>query len=187
MISAIDFRPGSIFIMDGNLQQVISYHHIQRPRLAPLVRVKLKNLKTGAQVERTLSPEDKFEEPTLEYKELQYSYSTGNTYVFMDTQTFEQYEFTKEQIGDSVVYLKEEAIVKMLLHKGEVIGIELPHKVDLKIVSTPPGIKGDTAGSAKKTATLETGAVVQVPLFVKEGDIIRVDTRTGEYVERVRS
>jgi elongation factor P len=186
MISAMDFRPGVTFMMDNVIYEVVQFQHVQRPRLAPLVRAKIKNIKSGGIIERTFSPEDKFEDVTLEQKELHYSYKSGENYVFMDTETYEQYEFTAEQIGESLKFLKEDMPITMLLHNGNILGIKLPTKVDLKVIQAPPGIKGDSAGGVTKPITLETGAVVNAPLFVKEGDIVRIDTRTGEYVERVR-
>ena len=137
-------------------------------------------------MERTLSPDDKFQEVMLEHRNLQYSYSAGDLYHFMDIENYEQYEFSKEQVGESIKYLKEEMVIEMLLYKGEVMGIRLPAKVDLKVVEAPPSIKGDSASNITKPVTLETGAVVTAPLFVKEGDYIKVDTRTGEYLERVK-
>ncbi len=186
MISAMDFRPGVTFLMDNLIYEVVQFQHVQRPRLAPLVRAKIRNIKVGTVVERTFSPDDKFQEVNLELKELHYSYKTGNTFVFVDSETYEQFEFEEEKLGDSKQFLKEDIAVNMLLYNSEIIGIKLPLKVDLKVVQAPPGIKGDSAGGVTKPVTLETGAIVNAPLFIKEGDMIRVDTRTGEYVERVR-
>jgi len=186
MISASELRAGVMFKHEGIIYETIQFQHVQRPRLAPLVRAKIKDARKGNVVERTFSPDDKFEQISFEEKGLQFQYKAGDTYNFMDNTTFEQYEFSAAQLGEQVKFLREEVIISMLLHEGEVIGIKLPTKVELKIMETPPGVKGDTQGSATKAAVMETGAVVQVPLFVKEGEIIRVDTRTGEYVERVR-
>jgi len=186
MALATDLRPGDVFKHEGIIYEVVQYHHIQRPRLAPLVRLKMRNFKLGTVVERTFSPDDKLEDITIESKNLQFSYNAGDTYNFMDTETYEQYEFTKEQLGDITKYLKEDTPVTMLMYEGEILGIRIPFKVDLKVVSAPPAIKGNTVSNVTKQVTVETGAVVDVPIFVKEGDIIKVDTRTGEYVERVK-
>ncbi|MCX7698735.1 MAG: elongation factor P [Candidatus Goldbacteria bacterium] len=186
MALATDLRPGDIFKYEGTIYEVIQYQHIQRPRLAPLVRLKIKNFKLGTVTERTFSPDEKLEDITLDYKNLQLSYNTGDTYNFMDTETFEQYEFTKEQLGEITKYLKEDTPVTMMMYKGEILGVKIPLKVDLKVVSAPPAVKGNTVNNATKQVTVETGAIIDVPLFIKEGDIIRIDTRTGEYVERVK-
>lgn len=186
MISAMDFRPGVTFLMDNIIYEVVQFQHVQRPRLAPLVRVKIKNVKVGTIIERTFSPDDKFQDVNLELRELHFSYKTGNSYVFVDSETYEQFEFDETQIGESKQFLKEDMVINMLLYNGEIIGVKLPPKVELKVIQAPPGIKGDSAGGVTKPVTLETGAIVNAPLFIKEGDIIRVDTRTGEYVERVR-
>ncbi|MCX8093314.1 MAG: elongation factor P [Candidatus Goldbacteria bacterium] len=186
MALATDLRPGDIFKYEGIIYEVIQYQHIQRPRLAPLVRLKIKNFKLGTVTERTFSPDDKLEDITLDYKNLHLSYNTGDTYNFMDTETYEQYEFTKEQLGEITKYLKEDTPVTMMMYQGEILGVKIPLKVDLKVVSAPPAVKGNTVNNATKQVTVETGAVIDVPLFIKEGDIIRIDTRTGEYVERVK-
>lgn len=185
MISASDLRQGAMFKHEGILYETVQYHHIQRPRLAPLVRIKMKNIKQGTQIEKTFSPDDKFDEVFLEEKKLQFSYNQGDEFHFMDTSTYDQYEFTKEKIGDAVKFLKEEALISMLMYEGEVIGIKIPNKVDLVVKSAPPDVKGNTAGNVTKPVELETGAMVDVPMFIKEGETIRIDTRTGEYVERV--
>lgn len=186
MIAAIDFRPGVTFIMDNIIYEVVQFQHVQRPRLAPLVRAKIRNLRAGTVIERTFSPDDKFEEANIEMRELHFSYKSGENYVFVDSETYEQFEFEEEKIGESKQFLKEDMVINMLLYNGEIIGIKLPPKVELKVIQAPPGVKGDSAGGVTKPVTLETGAVVNAPLFIKEGDIIRIDTRTGEYVERVR-
>ena len=185
MPAANEVRPGSLFKHEGIIYECVHFHHIQRPRLAPLVRLKMKNFKLGTTVEKTFSPLDRFEEAPVEEKKLQYQYSQGDSYHFMDTATYDQYEFNEKQIGEQKIFLKEEMLVSMLMADGEVLGISLPTKVDLKVTSSPPAVKGDTVSNANKMATVETGAEVSVPMFIKEGDVIRVDTRTGEYVERV--
>jgi elongation factor P len=145
----------------------------------------MRNFKLGTIVERTFSPDDKFEDAFVEERKLQFQYKQNDVYNFMDTDNFEQYEFDDKQIGEQRVFLKEEMIVSMLIYEGEVLGVTIPNKVDLKVVTASPASKGDTVGNATKLVTLETGAEVQVPMFVKEGDTVRVDTRSGEYVERV--
>lgn len=186
MISAAEIRPGILFKHEGIIYETVQFQHVQRPRLAPLVRAKIRDVKKGTVVERTFSPDDKFESITFEEKEMQYSYKAGENYAFMDNATFEQYEFTEAQLGGQAHFLKEETNISVLMYEGDIIGLKLPTKVDLKVTSTPPGVKGNTAGNATKAATLETGFEIQVPLFINEGDIIKVDTRTGDYVERVR-
>ncbi|MGD0565821.1 MAG: elongation factor P [Candidatus Goldiibacteriota bacterium] len=185
MAIAANVRPGNIFKHENTLWEVVHFHHVQRPRLAPLVRLKMRNFKLGTIVERTFSPDDKFEDARVDERKLQYMYKQGEAYHFMDTENYEQYEFNEKQVGEQSHFLKEEMLVTMLIYEGEVLGVNIPNKVDLKITSAPPASKGDTVGNATKLATLETGAEVQVPMFIKEGDTIRVDTRTGEYVERV--
>jgi len=185
MVSASELRPGACFKHEGIVWETVQYQHVQRPRLAPLVRIKMKNYKLGTTVERTFSPDDKFEEVYLDEKKLQYSYKDGDTFHFMDIETYDQYEFSKEQMGDSAQFLMEEMQMTMLMYQGEVMGVRLPTKVELKVTSAPPGVKGNSAGSITIPVTVETGAVVNVPPFIKEGDMIRIDTRTGEYVERV--
>jgi elongation factor P len=187
MLSAMDFRPGVTFKWEGVIYEVVQFQHVQRPRLAPLVRAKIRNFKLGTITERTFSPDDKFDEVQLEQRNLQFSYKQDDTYFFMDTENYEQYEFSKMQIGDSVKFLVEEMIISMMIFEGEVLGIKVPNKADLKVIEAPPGIKGDSGGSVNKPVVLESGAIVNVPLFIKEGDVIKVDTRTGEYIERIKS
>jgi len=188
MIQASDLRPGVIIKIDNTIYEVISYQHVKPGKGGAFVRTKLKNIKLGTVIDKTFSSSsEKVEDITLDEKKLQFSYKAGESYVFMDTETYEQYEFTKEQIGESVKFLKENMEIKMLMYEGKILGIKLPLKVDLKVIQAPPGIKGNSAGAVTKPVTLETGAVVQAPLFIKENDIIRVDTRTEEYVERVKS
>ncbi|HDQ25366.1 MAG TPA: elongation factor P [bacterium] len=186
MISASDLRQGAVFKHEGILWETVQFHHIQRPRLAPLVRIKMRNIKQGTLNERTFSPSDKFDEVSIEERKLRFSYSQSDTFHFMDTTSYEQYEFSKEQLAGSEKYLKEESEIIMMIHEGDILGIKLPNKVELAVTDAPPGIKGDTAGNVTKPVTLESGAVVDVPLFINEGDVLRIDTRTGEYIERVK-
>lgn len=185
MISAGDFRNGVTFELDGNIFQVVEFQHVKPGKGAAFVRTKLKNIVTGATVERTFNPTDKMPKAHIERKDMQFLYSDDDLYHFMDTETFEQTPIGKDSIGDALKFVKENEIVKILSHKGNVFGIEPPTFVELKIIETEPGFKGDTATGATKPATVETGAVIKVPLFVDSGDVIRIDTRTGEYMERV--
>ncbi|MCR4434254.1 MAG: elongation factor P [Clostridiales bacterium] len=185
MITAGDFRNGITFELDGQIYQVVEFQHVKPGKGAAFVRTKLKNIVTGATVERTFNPTDKFENAIIERKDMQYLYNDGDLYYFMDTETYEQMPLNKASIGDSLKFVKENVVVKILSHKGNVFGIEPPTFVELAVINTEPGFKGDTATGATKPATVETGAVIKVPLFVNEGDMVRIDTRTGEYMERV--
>ncbi len=185
MISAGDFRNGITFEQDGNVYQVVEFQHVKPGKGAAFVRTKLKNAITGAVVEKTFRPTEKFENAYIERKDMEYSYNDGDIYYFMDQETFDMLPIGKDQIGDALKFVKENMVCKILSYKGNVFGIEPPTFVELAITETEPGFKGDTATGATKPATLETGAVIQVPLFVDGSDIIRVDTRTGEYMERV--
>ncbi len=184
MITAGDFRNGATFELDGNLFQVVEFQHVKPGKGAAFVRTRLKNIITGATVERTFNPTDKMPKAHIERKDMQYLYNDGDLYYFMDTETFEQMPLNKSSIGDFLKFVKENEVVKILSHKGNVFGIEPPTFVELEIIETEPGFKGDTATGATKPATVETGAVIKVPLFVNQGDRIRIDTRTGEYMER---
>ena len=185
MISAGDFRNGITFELDGNVFQVVEFQHVKPGKGAAFVRTKIKNVITGAVVERTFRPTEKMPKAHIERKDMEYSYTDGDLYYFMDQETFDMIPIGKEQVGDSLKFVKENMVCKILSYKGNVFGIEPPTFVELAITDTEPGFKGDTATGATKPATLETGAVIQVPLFVDGSDIIRVDTRTGEYMERV--
>lgn len=185
MITAGDFRNGVTFELDGNIFQVVEFQHVKPGKGAAFVRTKLKNIVTGATVERTFNPTDKMPKAHIERKDMQFLYSDDDLYHFMDTETFEQTPIGKDSIGDALKFVKENEVVKILSHKGNVFGIEPPTFVELKIIETEPGYKGDTATGATKPATVETGAVIKVPLFVDAGEVIRIDTRTGEYMERV--
>lgn len=184
MISAGDFRNGVTFEMDGNVYQIVEFQHVKPGKGAAFVRTKLKNVITGAVVEKTFRPTEKMEKAHVERKDMQYSYTDGDLYYFMDQETFDMIPIGADKIGDSLKFVKEEMICKILSYKGEVFGIEPPTFVELQVTETEPGFKGDTATGATKPATLETGAVINVPLFINEGEMIRVDTRTGEYMER---
>ena len=184
MISAGDFRNGMCFEMDNHVYQVVEFQHVKPGKGAAFVRTKYKNVKTGSVVERSFNPNEKFEQAQLDRRDMQYIYSDGELYYFMDQESYEQIPIHAEQIGDSIKFLKEEAVCKVLSYKGEIFSVELPITVELLITECEPGVKGDTTNNASKYATLETGAVVKVPLFVNQDEKIRVDTRTGEYLER---
>lgn len=184
MIVAGDFRNGATFELDGNIFQVVEFQHVKPGKGAAFVRTKLKNIVTGATVERTFNPSDKMPKAIIERKDMQYLYNDGDLYYFMDVESFEQLPLSKDSIGDALKFVKENMVVKILSHKGNVFGIEPPIFVELEIIETEPGFKGDTATGASKPATVETGATVKVPLFVNQGEKIRIDTRTGEYMER---
>ena len=184
MISAGDFRNGMCFEMDSQVYQVVEFQHVKPGKGAAFVRTKYKNVKTGSVVERSFNPNEKFEQAQLDRRDMQYIYSDGELYYFMDQESYEQILIHAESIGDAIKFLKEEMICKVLSYKGEIFSVELPITVELEITECEPGVKGDTANNASKYATLETGAVVKVPLFVNQNEKIRVDTRTGEYLER---
>lgn len=162
----------------------MDFQHVKPGKGSAFVRTKLKNIRTGGVIERTFRAGEKLPRAHMERKEMQYLYREGDAFVFMDNETYDQVSLTAEQMGDSVKYLKENINIYLLTHNGALMGIELPNSVELKVVSAAPGVRGDTATGATKAATLESGLVVQVPLFVEEGDVVRVDTRTGEYLER---
>ena len=184
MISAGDFRNGMTFEMDGQVVQVIEFQHVKPGKGAAFVRTKYKNVITGAVVETSFNPTAKFPTAFVERKDMQYSYSDGDLYYFMDMESYEQIPISKDVIGNALDFVKEEEIVKLLSYKGNVFGIEPPFFVELEVTSTEPGVKGNTATNATKPAVVETGAEIRVPLFINEGDRIRIDTRTREYMER---
>jgi len=185
MISTNDFRTGVKIEVDGELYSVIEFQHVKPGKGAAFVRTKLRNLRTGAVIERTFRAGEKVPQVRVERREMQYLYNDGENYVFMDTSNFEQLSLSRDKLEEQARFLKDDMLVYILLYEGETIGVELPNFVDLKVVQTEPGVRGDTATGGSKPATLETGAVVQVPLFIEEGDVIRIDMRTGEYIERV--
>ena len=185
MISVNDLRGGNLCEFDGVLYRVMTFQHVKPGKGGGFVRLKLKNVELGTVTDKTLDSWEKVPEPPVEEKEMQYMYKQGDKYVFMDTQTYEQIELTAEEVGEGHQWLKEEMAIEVLYYKEKPISVKLPITVDLKVASSEPGIKGDRVSGASKPATLESGATIQVPLFVKEGDVIRVDTRTGEYLERV--
>ena len=185
MISTNDFHTGLTIELDGDIYTVVEFQHVKPGKGSAFVRSKLKNLRTGAVTERTFRAGEKVPRAHLERKEMEYLYNSGEEYYLMDLESYEQMALSAAQMGDAVKYLKENEKLNVLMHQEKVIGVELPNTVELKVTATEPGVKGDTAAGGSKPATLETGLVVQVPFFINTGDIIRVDTRSGQYLERV--
>ena len=186
MISAGDFKNGLTFDMDGDVMQIVEFQHVKPGKGAAFVRTTIRNVITGAVTEKTFNPTEKFPEAYIERREMEYLYNDDNLYYFMDTETYEQQAIDSQHLGDGFRFVKENTVVKVLSYKGVVFGVEPPNFVELQVVKTDPGFKGNTATNATKPATLETGAEIKVPLFIDEGEVIRVDTRTGEYMERVK-
>ena len=184
MISAGDFRNGMTFDMDGDVYQIIEFQHVKPGKGAAFVRTKIRNVISGAVVDRTFNPTDKFPTAYIERREMQYLYQDGDLYYFMDNETYAPAPIDSHKLGDSFKFVKENMECKVLSYKGNIFGVEPPTFVELQVTATEPGVKGDTATNATKPATLETGAEIRVPLFINEGDMIRIDTRTGEYMER---
>ncbi len=185
MISTNDFKTGLTIELDGDIVQVVDFQHVKPGKGSAFVRAKLKNIRTGAVVERTFNAGEKVPRAHLDRREMQYLYNDGESYFFMDNESYEQMSISKQQLGEAIKFLKENTNVYVLLYQGSVIGVDLPNFVELEVVETSPGIKGDTASGGSKPATLETGAVVQVPFFVEVGDVLQIDTRTGNYLKRV--
>ena len=185
MISAGDFRNGITIELEGNVFQIIEFQHVKPGKGAAFVRTKLKNIKNGGVVEKTFRPTEKCPQARIDRKDMQYLYADGDMYNFMDVETYEQIALSQDEIGDALKFVKENEMVKMLSHNGQVFSVEPPLFVELEITETEPGFKGDTATGASKSAIVETGAQVSVPLFVEIGEKIKIDTRTGEYLSRV--
>ena len=185
MISIGDLRRGIVIELDHELWQVLEFHHIKMGRGSAQIRIKLKNIKRGQTVERTFQAGEKWPRAILDTRPVQFLYEDGSDYHFMENETYEQFHMTADQLGDVTDYLTEGMTLDRTTYEGETIGVELPVSVELKVVETEPGFAGDTQSGAKKPATTESGLIVQVPIFVDEGDTIRVDTRTGEYQTRV--
>ena len=183
--SAGDFRNGTTFEMDGNVFKVVEFQHVKPGKGSAFVRTKLKNVISGAVIEKTFNPSEKYPAAEIEKKEMQYLYNDGGIYYFMDNETYEQLPLNEEQIGDGLKFLKENMNVKILSYKGNVFSVEPPMFVELEVTYTEPGFAGNTATTSGKPATLETGLELQVPLFVNIGDVLKIDTRTCEYMERV--
>ena len=184
MVVAGDFRNGVTFEEDGNVMQVIEFQHVKPGKGSAFVRTKVRNVITGSVVEKTYSPTDKFPQAFIDRREMQYLYDDGDLSIFMDLETYDQMPINARELSDAFKFVKENEIVKVLSYKGNVFGVEPPNFVVLKVTQTDPGFKGNTATNTLKPATLETGAEIRVPLFIDEGEEIRVDTRTGEYMER---
>ena len=184
MISAGDFRNGLTVLIEGNIYQILEFQHVKPGKGAAFVRTKLKNIISGGVVEKTFRPTEKFEDAHIERKDMQYLYSDGELYHFMDVETFDQIAVDGDTVGDSLKFVKENEMVKVCSHEGNVFSVEPPISVELEVTETEPGVKGDTATGATKPAIVETGASVLVPLFVNQGDKIKIDTRTGEYSSR---
>ena len=185
MVVAGDFKNGVTFDMgDGTAWQVVEFQHVKPGKGAAFVRTKIKNVITGGIVERTFNPTDKFENAYIERKDMQYSYNDGDLYYFMDMETFDMMPLNSDKLGDNFKFVKEEMMVKIISYKGNVFGVEPPTFVELEVVKTDPGFAGTTATNTLKPATLVTGAEIMVPLFINEGDVLKIDTRTGEYLSR---
>ena len=184
MISASDFRNGVTFEMDGNVMQVIEFQHVKPGKGAAFVRTKMRNVITGAVTETTFNPREKFENAYVERRDMEYSYNDGDLYYFMDQETYELIPIDTSMLTDGFKFVKENTVCKVQSYKGNVFGVEPPNFVELTVTKTDPGFRGDTATNVLKPATVETGAEVKVPLFIEEGDKIKIDTRTGEYLER---
>ncbi len=184
MVSAGDFRNGVTFEMDGNVYQIIEFQHVKPGKGAAFVRAKIRNVIAGSVVERTFNPNEKYPTAFVERKDMEFSYSDEGLYYFMDPESYEMIPVGKDELGDAFKFVKENMTCKILSYKGKVFGVEPPTFVELEITQTDPGFAGNTATNATKPATLETGAEIRVPLFINEGDKIRIDTRTGEYMER---
>ena len=184
MVTAGDFKNGVTFEMEGNVFQVIEFQHVKPGKGAAFVRTKMKNVITGAVIERSFSPTDKFDSAYIERRDMQYSYSDGDLYYFMDMESFDMVPLNKEVLPDSFKFVKEEMMCKLCSFKGKVFSVEPPTFVELEVTDTDPGFAGNTATNTLKPATLETGAEIKVPLFIEVGEIIKIDTRTGEYLSR---
>jgi elongation factor P len=185
MIDSGEMKKGVTIELEDKLYQVLSYQHIKVGRGSAQVRLKLRDIRSGHTIERSFQASEKFKRARLDSRVMQYLYNDGDAYYFMDEKTFEQIPISSEQLGDALDYLKENTSVEVSSYKGKLIGVELPITVELEVVETGPGYKGDTATAGNKPAKMETGITIQVPLFINNGDVIKVDTRTGQYLERV--
>ena len=185
-ITAGDFRNGVTFEMDGKVMQVVEFQHVKPGKGAAFVRTKMKNVVTGAVTETSFNPTAKFEQAFVERKDMEYSYNDGDLYYFMDMETYDMLPISKDMLGNAFKFVKENMSCKVMSYKGSVFGVEPPNFVELEVTETDPGFKGDTATNVTKPATLETGAEIKVPLFINPGDKIKIDTRTGEYLERCK-
>ena len=184
MVTAGDFRNGVTFEMDGKVYQIVEFQHVKPGKGAAFVRTKIRNVIEGSVVERTFNPTEKFPTAFVERKDMEYSYADGDLYYFMDSESYELVPVSANELDDNFKFVKENMVCKVLSYKGKVFGVEPPTFVELTVTQTDPGFAGNTATNATKPATLETGCEIRVPLFINEGDVIRIDTRTGEYMER---
>jgi len=184
MISTNDFKTGLTVEIDGDVFQVVDFQHVKPGKGAAFVRAKIRNVRTGAVVERTFNAGEKLPRARIDRREFQYLYNDGNVYNFMDMESYDQTSLTSEQLSDAIKYLKENMVISVLMFQEKPIGVELPNYVELEVVETSPGIKGDTASGGSKPATLETGYVVHVPFFINIGDVLQIDTRSGQYIKR---
>ena len=184
MISSNDFRNGTTIELDGDVFTVVEFQHVKPGKGSAFVRAKLKNVRTGAVFERTFNAGEKVPKAKIESREMQYLYVSGDEYTFMDMETYDQMTLAKDTLGEALNFLKENMVIDLEFHNGQVIGVELPNSVELQVIETDPGLKGDTAAGGTKPAKVETGYVVKVPLFINEGDRLIIDTRTGNYISR---
>ncbi|MCD4813384.1 elongation factor P [bacterium] len=186
MVMSNDAKPGTYLEMDNNLFLVLEYNHCKPGKGGAFIRLKLRNLRAGTVVDRTVNSGEKMTTADIEEKKMQYLYQQSDEYIFMDQESYEQISLSTATLGDKVNWLKEEMIIDIMMHNGEALDIQVPFKVELKITQTEPSVRGNTVNNVTKEAVVETGAKVMVPMFVNEGEVIRVDTRTGEYIERVK-
>ena len=186
MITAGDFKKGITVEWDGGVWTIVDFQHVKPGKGAAFVRTKIKNVMTGAVVERSFNPTDKMPKAIIETKEMQYVYNDGELYYFMDVETYDQIPMSLDKVEDAIPYVKEGTNVTVRFFKGQPFSVEAPNFVNLKVVETEPGVKGDTATNVTKAATVETGAVIQVPIFIEEGELIQIDTRSGEYLGRAK-
>ncbi len=184
MISTNDFKTGVTIEFEGDVYQIVDFQHVKPGKGAAFVRAKIRNMRSGAVVERTFNAGEKLPKARVERREVQYLYNDGTDYNFMDMESYDQMNLNAEQLGDAIKFLKENMLIKLLMYQGKSIGLDLPNFVELEVTDTEPGIKGDTASGGTKPATLETGYVVQVPFFINVGDVLQIDTRTGQYLKR---
>lgn len=184
MISTNEFRTGLTIEIDGEAYQVIDFQHVKPGKGSAFVRSKLRNLRTGGIIDKTFNAGEKIPRARIDRRDVQYLYNDGQDYHFMDMETYDQFSMQNDQLGNAVKFLKENMNIQLLMFQGKSIGIDLPNFVELKVVETSPGIRGDTASGGTKPATLETGYILQVPFFIEEGDVLQIDTRTGHYIKR---
>jgi len=186
LISPTEFKTGVTIVIDNELYEIIWFQHSKIARRGAIVKVKLRKLKSGETIEKTFRVDEKLELAILDRKKMQYLYKDDSNLVLMDKETYEQRSVDEKKLGDKIIYLKEGLDIKTILHNGKLVSLDVPNFVELEVVNTTPGFKGDTASSQSKPATVETGAVVMIPMFINKGDIIKIDTRNGEYITRIK-